>query len=199
MHRPIRILLMVAALSMAALPLARICEAAGETVAEATAKSAGCMSCHTSTDRASMHDSAAVTLGCTDCHGGNAQVFAKESFVKDQRAYRNAFDRAHVAPRFPSEWKYPSSANPERSYTLLNREDSAFIRFVNPSDYRVVRDACGACHLPIIEKTVRSLMSTGAMFWGGASYNNGVMPFKNYILGEAYTSQGLPASVEGPR
>lgn len=189
---------MVAALSIAATSLAPICEAAGETAAEATARSAGCMSCHTSTDRASMHDSAAVTLGCTDCHGGNAQVFAKESFVQDQSAYRKAFDRAHVAPRFPGEWKYPSSANPERSYTLLNREDPAFIRFVNPSDYRVVRDACGACHMSIIEKTVRSLMSTGAMFWGGASYNNGVLPFKNYILGEAYTSQGLPASVTGP-
>jgi len=99
-----------------------------------------------------MHDSAAVTLGCTDCHGGNAQVFSTTSFVQDQKAYRNAFDRAHVAPRYPSEWNYPSSANPQRSYTLLNREDPAFIRFVNPSDYRVVREACGACHMPIIER-----------------------------------------------
>jgi hypothetical protein len=172
--------------------------APGETAAEADARSAGCMSCHTSTDRNTMHDSAAVTLGCTDCHGGNAQVFAKESFVQNQSAYRKAFAAAHVAPRFPDDWKYPISAKPERSYTLLNREDPAYVRFVNPSDYRVVRDACGACHLPIIEKTERSLMSTGAMFWGGASYNNGVLPFKNYIVGEAYTSEGLPAAIQGP-
>ena len=52
--------------------------------------------------------------------------------------------------------------------------------------------------MPIIEKATRSLMATGAMFWGGASYNNGLLPFKNYILGEAYTSQGQAASISGP-
>ena len=35
----------------------------------------------------------------------------------------------------------------------------------------------------------RSLMATGAMLWGGAAYNNGILPFKNYILGEAYTQR----------
>src|ERR1700687_1122733 len=34
------------------------------------AKSAGCQSCHTATDSASMHKSPAVRIGCTDCHGG---------------------------------------------------------------------------------------------------------------------------------
>ena len=193
-----RLAIAATAIGITALPFAGARAAGMETAAEAAAKSAGCMSCHSSTDRNSMHDSPAVTLGCTDCHGGNAQVFAATSFVRDQVAYRNAFDRAHIAPRFPSEWKYPSSANPQRSYTLLNREDPAFIRFVNPSDYRVVREACGACHMPIIEKATRSLMATGAMFWGGASYNNGLLPLKNYILGEAYTSQGQAASISGP-
>ena len=32
-------------------------------------------------------------------------------------------------------------------------------------------------------------MATGAMLWGGAAYNNGILPFKNYILGEAYTRE----------
>ena len=36
-------------------------------------------------------------------------------------------------------------------------------------------------------------MATGAMLWGGATYNNGILPFKNYILGEAYTRDGKPA------
>ena len=27
------------------------------------------------------------------------------------------------------------------------------------------------------------------MFWGGAAYNNGILPFKRYILGEAYTRE----------
>ena len=36
-------------------------------------------------------------------------------------------------------------------------------------------------------------MATGAMFWGGAAYNNGILPFKHYILGEAYDRDGKPA------
>ena len=45
-----------------------------QTAAEATAKSAGCMSCHTTTDSLTMHTSPGVTLGCADCHGGNRRV-----------------------------------------------------------------------------------------------------------------------------
>ena len=42
-------------------------------------------------------------------------------------------------------------------------------------------------------------MATGAMFWGGAAYNNGILPFKNYILGEAYTRDGEPAKIVSRR
>ena len=59
-------------------------------------------------------------------------------------------DLAHVQPRFPEEWHYPGSANPQRTYTLLNRESPAFIRFMNPSDYRVVGTTCGTCHANIV-------------------------------------------------
>src|SRR5690606_23019689 len=99
---------------------------------------------------------------------------------KTAHAYRETLDKAHVQPLFPETWHYPKSANPERTYTLLNRESPEFIRFVNPSDYRVAREACGACHLEEIQATERSLMATGAMLWGGATYNNGILPFKNY-------------------
>jgi hypothetical protein len=58
--------------------------------------------------------------------------------------------------------------------------------------------ACGACHQDIIEASIRSLHATGAMLWGGAAYNNGILPFKNYILGEAYTEDGeAPCSRPG--
>ena len=40
-------------------------------------------------------------------------------------------------------------------------------------------------------------MATGAMLWGGGSYNNGIVPFKRYILGEAYTREGKPAAIQG--
>ncbi len=159
-------------------------------------KSAGCLSCHTTTDSLTMHANPAVNLGCTDCHGGDAKisVSAKDGVEN----YAKVRDQAHVLPRYPHAWHFPSSANPERSYTLLNRESPEYVRFVNPSDYRVAREACGACHLPIIQAAERSLMATGAMLWGGASYNNGILPFKNYIIGEAYTREGEPALIKSP-
>ena len=168
-----------------------------QTAAEAQAKSVGCNDCHQATDQPTMHASPAVVLGCTDCHGGDAGVRWHGNSVEATPDYAAARDRAHVLPRFPQDWHHPASANPERSYTLLNREAPEFIRFVNPSDYRIVREACGACHLKTILAAERSLMSTNAMFWGGAAYNNGLLPFKNYILGEAYTREGEAAILEG--
>ena len=105
-------------------------------------------------------------------------------------------EQAHVLPRYPHTWHYPSSANPERSYTLLNREAPEFTRFVNPSDLRIAHEACGACHMPIIEAAKRSIMATSAMLWGGASYNNGILPYKRYILGEGYERDGEAAIIK---
>lgn len=169
-----------------------------QSVAQMEEKSAGCMTCHVATDAPTMHLSPAVRLGCTDCHGGDASVRGDSDLPFDHADYIAARDLAHVLPRYPKSWDWPSSANPKKSYTLLNREAPEFIKFVNPSDYRVVREACGACHIKTIEAGERSLMATGAMLWGGASYNNGILPFKNYILGEAYTRDGEPAKLVTP-
>ncbi len=166
--------------------------------AQMEAKSAGCVTCHTQTDEKTMHVNPAVKLGCTDCHGGNANVRRTSGDGIEDPAYMAVMEQAHVLPRFPESWNYPSSANPERTYTLLNRESPEFTRFINPSDYRIAREACGACHLPIIEAAERSLMATSAMLWGGAAYNNGILPYKRYILGEAYTREGEPAMIPGP-
>ncbi len=170
--------------------------------AAVAAKSAGCMSCHTATDQKTMHESSAVQLGCTDCHGGDPgaarPLSGGEAVPPGSPGYLAAMNRAHVLPLYPGAWNYPSSANPERTYALLNREDRAFIRFINPSDFRVAELACGACHQDTIEKSVRSMHATGAMFWGGAAYNNGILPYKNYFLGEAYTPNSEPAILKGP-
>jgi hypothetical protein len=165
---------------------------------EADSKSAGCVSCHTASDQKTMHTTPAVVLGCVDCHGGDPKVFVQPGLAMSDKAYVAARDKAHVLPTYPGAWHFPSSANPKRSYTLLNREAKEFVRFVNPSDYRVVRESCGACHMQIIEAAERSLMSTGAMLWGGAGYNNGILPFKNYAFGEAYTKDGKPAKIVSP-
>ena len=159
---------------------------------QAEAKSAGCLSCHSQTDSTSMHDTPGVVLGCTDCHGGDATV------SRAHYTHEEALNKAHVQPRYPGAWHFPKSRNPERTYALLNGESPEFLRFVNPSDLRVARESCGACHLPIVQAVERSMMATGAMLWGGGAYNNGILPFKQYLLGEAFTREGLPAAVVGP-
>ncbi len=107
--------------------------------------------------------------------------------------YLDAKKRAHVLPTNPERWR--SSANPKHSYTDLMKESVEFARFVNPGDLRAAPSACGGCHSEITSAVKRSLMTTSAMLWGGAAYNNGLLPFKNYLLGESYTTDGSPASV----
>ncbi|MDY7098772.1 MAG: hypothetical protein SXU28_11590 [Pseudomonadota bacterium] len=171
---------------------------ARQSVAEMQAKSEGCNTCHIKTDAPTMHTTPAVRLGCTDCHGGDANVRGNSQLPHDHPDYVAARDKAHVLPKYPKSWHWPSSANPKRSYALLNKESPEYVKFVNPSDYRVAREACGSCHIQAIESAERSIMATGAMLWGGASYNNGILPFKNYLLGEAYTRNGEPAKLDTP-
>jgi hypothetical protein len=172
---------------------------ARQSLMDEARKSSGCISCHTTTDRHTMHANPGVVIGCTDCHGGDASInkpkTANDNGIQSTR-YRDAMTAAHVLPRFPSAW--PNSANPKQSYTLLNREAKEFIRFVNPGDLRVARESCGSCHLEVIQQVERSLMSSSAMLWGGASYNNGILPYKRYILGEAYTADGIGATIKNP-
>src|SRR6266481_8525123 len=102
---------------------------------EVRVKSTGCQSCHLKSDAASMHVNSAVKLGCTDCHGGKSSISLAVGVSRGSREYADTRDKAHVLPRFPAEWHYPSSANPERTYTLLNLESPEFVRFTNPSDF----------------------------------------------------------------
>ncbi|MDX2234089.1 MAG: hypothetical protein NW200_06290 [Hyphomonadaceae bacterium] len=169
-----------------------------QSAAAAHAKSDGCLTCHTATDAPTMHQSESVVLGCVDCHGGDAGVRLGAGLRPGEPGYRAAQDAAHVQPTYPKSWNYPHSANPQHAFTLLNRESPEFVRFVNPSDYRIVRESCGACHLETIHAAERSMMATGVMLWGGASYNNGILPYKNYLLGEAYTRDGQPAKLLSP-
>ena len=142
----------------------------------AAAKSAGCVQCHRGSH--DPHEKASLRLGCVDCHGGDPTT-------GDIRL-------AHVRPSFPDAW--PSSANPVRSYTLLNHENPDFIRFVNPGDLRIAHISCGTanCHPSEVLQNRKSMMSHGAMLWGAALYNNGAVPFKNARYGEFYSMHGAP-------
>jgi hypothetical protein len=159
---------------------------------EAERKSAGCVSCHTQTDQKTMHASRAVVLGCADCHGGDFRVMA--AGAPGSSEYEQAKRKAHVQPRNPAVFR--TAANPERSYTALLDEDLAFARFINPGDLRAARYACGACHDtdddPIVKHVSKSPMTTGAMLYGAALYNNGVLPLKDPIVGESYGPDGVP-------
>jgi hypothetical protein len=150
-----------------------------QTAEEQNAKSAGCIVCHQKTG--DPHGTATVRLGCTDCHGGNAGA-----------ADKNA---AHVHPRLPQFW--PTSGNPARSYTLLNHESPEFIRFVNPGDFRIAHISCGTsgCHPKEVMSNRKQIMSTGAMLLGAALYNNGSVPFKRALVGEAYSMNGAPLAM----
>jgi hypothetical protein len=155
------------------------------------AKSAGCQSCHTATDSVSMHKSPAVRIGCTDCHGGDATVSVAAGISPQSPEYQGAKERAHPKPKVLQSG---NSANPVRAYTDWLKEDSDYIRFVNPGDLRVASTTCGAsgCHAPEVQKVRTSMMTHGAMLWGAALYNNGAFPMKTPHFGESYSKDGLP-------
>jgi hypothetical protein len=151
-----------------------------QTEAQAAVKSAGCINCHQNAH--DPHSQATVHLGCCDCHGGDPTATDK--------------NRAHVLPRFPEVWR--SSANPVRSYTVLNHERPEFIRFVNPGDLRVAHISCGTagCHPAEVLQNRKGMMTHGCMLWGAALYNNGAIPNKWARYGESYSMDGVPQRLQ---
>lgn len=145
-----------------------------QTAADARFKSESCIHCHT--DVGHMHPINSVNIGCTDCHGGDATKFDIKG--------------SHVWPKFPEAWK--GSANPVRSYTLLNHESPEFIRFMNPGDLRTAHVACGQCHANEVLQLRKSMMTHGCMLWGAALYNNGGTDEKRSRYGESYSMNGAP-------
>ena len=161
---------------------------------EAAAASAGCVTCHTKTDEASMHPSGTVTLGCASCHGGDPTVGVDGGLAADSPEYRAAKRRAHPQPTVPDLWK--SSANPERAYADWLRESQTYIQFVNPGDLRVVDRTCAPCHAAEVRNVRTSMMTTGPLLWQGALYNNGATPYKNARYGESYAPDGTPQRLQ---
>src|SRR5262249_49785779 len=92
----------------------------------------------------------------------------------------------------PGNWR--NSANPVRSYSLLNFESPDYIRFVNPGDLRINHISCGTtnCHPKIVNQARKSMMTSGCMLWGAALYNNGSVPYKVPRHGEFYSMHGVP-------
>lgn len=165
-----------------------------QTLEQVDQKSKGCRSCHTEIDSPSMHKSPAVHIGCVDCHGGNPDIFVPIGAVIGSAPYEDAKNKAHVLPKYPEVWK--TSANPERTYTTLLKESAEFVRFFNPGDLRVVEETCGGCHLDEVRRVKKSLMTTTAVFWAAAAYNNGIITPKRAMFGEAYNREGKPITIK---
>jgi hypothetical protein len=139
-----------------------------------------------------MHSSQAIRIGCTDCHGGNAEIHVAPGSPPNSPAYIEAKSTAHPQPHVLSNQL--NGALPVRAYTAWLREDPDYIRFINPGDLRIASKTCGVsgCHAPEVQKVRTSMMSHGAMLWGAALYNNGAFPFKTPHFGESYSYDGKP-------
>src|SRR6266567_5460949 len=156
----------------------------GQSQEEADRKSAGCISCHTSTDEPTMHPTKTVHIGCADCHGGNSSISIASGVAPNSPEYNSAKEKAHVQPRDPSFKN--RSALPERTYTKWLKEPVEYVRFVNPGDLRVAPETCGTlgCHAAETRAVSTSMMTHAGMLWGAALYNNGGYPAKNTRFGE---------------
>lgn len=173
-------------------PLGKFEDATAAREAEA---SAGCLTCHEGIDSKNMHGLNVWQIGCADCHGGDPKIAWTGGSAQRpwSSAYVQAMKAAHVQPAFPAEWQ--GSRNPERTYALLNREKLEYVRFINPGDLRVAPQTCGTtgCHPDITGRVMTSMMTHSAMVMGSGTYNNGVLPYKNYVIGEFYMPNGEAA------
>ena len=147
---------------------------------------ATCLSCHTQSDGDTMHNGklsnanaqAVKNVTCIDCHGGNQVAGIPAGIKKGDPQFEHFKLMAHVERSRPDIWPVDSARNPEvlGGKSLLENVD--YIRFVNPGDLRAAQASCGACHNTeaeghIVDKVRRSMMTTGALLWEAALYNNG--------------------------
>lgn len=167
-----------------------------QTPEDVKKKSEGCVSCHIEMDTKTMHSSSAVSIGCTDCHGGNSSVKAPGGALQGSPAYETVKNQAHILPK--NKKIFTSSANPSDGVHYANDESWEFIRFINPGDLRVADLACGTagCHVEEVSNVRKSMMSHGAHLWSAALYNNGAFPLKRAHFGESYARDGTPQRLQ---
>lgn len=162
-----------------------------------------CINCHVGITPA--HTKAA--LKCTDCHGGNDKV---ETGPNPDIRDKNLMGQAHVRPR-DSRFFYANGIdnnfagapgkgstefdafnnnldsldNDNLVGTHVDQEysrDLNYVRFINPSDYRVAMISCGSespasdsnvnCHSTIVETARKSIMASNQGQFATATYAN---------------------------
>ena len=167
----------------------------GQSQADVDRKNAGCTSCHTNTDEPTMHSSGTVHLACIDCHGGDSSISVTSGMAPTSAEYQEAKKKAHPKSKLPEFAR--TSANLVRPATRWLKENYDYIRFINPGDLRVAPQTCGqiGCHASEVRRVQTSIMTTGAMLWGAALYNNGAFPVKNARFGESYSANAVPQAI----
>lgn len=127
------------------------------------ATTGNCISCHDGVETAHL----GFPLGCTQCHGGDPEALTKEE--------------AHVLPQQP----LPQDA----TILPVDYPDTAYLRFVNPTNLRVVSTTCGAsgagtgasCHAGYVDDVMKSMMATTAGHLAGGGYQNGILPDRTAV------------------
>src|SRR3954452_4824889 len=99
-----------------------------QALPQPNAPNAGCISCHTQTDSATMHETGTVKISCVDCHGGSGEISLSQGISPTAAEYKALEARAHVAPRNPRN----NAAAETRAYTEWLKSSPEYTRFVNP-------------------------------------------------------------------
>jgi hypothetical protein len=168
----------------------------GQSFEEAQRKSAGCITCHSPMDEPTMHPTRTVQLGCTDCHGGDANAGVAAGTAAKSPEYSAAKEKAHIHPRDPIFRN--RGAIPQEVFVKWLHEPAEYVKFVNPGDLRVAAETCGStgCHANETRAVSTSMMTHTGMLWNAALYNNGGIPTKNARFGESYDRDGKPQSIK---
>ena len=114
-------------------------------------------------------------------------------------AYVAARDRAHVLPRLSGKLALPVVGQSAAQLHAAQPRGARIRPLHQP--VRLSRRARSLRRLPYRDDRGGRALDHGrpARCCGAArAYNNGILPFKNYLLGEAYTREGEPARIQSP-
>ncbi len=126
----------------------------------------GCLSCHGGIEQA---HGPIPPDECVVCHGGDPAAATKEAAhvpVPDDWAAIRGDALPPAAPGFIRDFA------PDQ----LDALDRAYLRFVNPSDFRVVDETCGVCHPDKAATVPTSVMATNAGHYMPTLFLAGVQP-----------------------
>ena len=176
------------ALATAALLGLSACEPAAAPEAESLTGQCTASACHAGVEQ--IHYGGA-TLTCVDCHLGDADAVTKEA--------------AHVTVDVSFNPSTPGSQHLDNP-TLADLDEVPLdvIRFLNPSDYRVVRETCGSsilgggnCHTTVVENSLLLNRATLAGTFAGGGFVAGVQGktprFGIVAVEDPYVPEQLPA------